>query len=77
MKRLGIPKSRGELILWVANLAVNGALKYRWGNEYWRWKGMDSGLISEPLPISVCHPVNVREDDRLVRVASAGQPRTL
>jgi radical SAM superfamily enzyme YgiQ (UPF0313 family) len=75
MKRLGMPKSRGDLVLWIANLAVNGALKCRWGGDYWKWKEKDSGLVTQPLPISAHHPVKVQEDDRLVRVASAGRSR--
>ena len=70
-KRLGMPKSRGDLILWITNLAVNGALNYRWGRDYWNWKGEDSGMVTQPLPISRHHPVKVEEVDRLVEIASS------
>jgi radical SAM superfamily enzyme YgiQ (UPF0313 family) len=72
LKRLGMPKNRGDLILWIANLAVNGALTYRWGKEYWDWKGRDSGQVMQPLSVSGRHPLKVEESDRLVKVASSG-----
>jgi hypothetical protein len=73
IKRLGMPKSRGDLILWIANLAVNGALTYRWGKEYWKWKGSESGLLTQPLATTHPRLVKVQEDDRLVKAASAGR----
>jgi radical SAM superfamily enzyme YgiQ (UPF0313 family) len=72
-KRLGLPKTRGDLILWIANLAVNGALKYRWGKDYRIWKGKDSGMVADPLPIFHPHPVKVEESNRLVKLASSGR----
>jgi radical SAM superfamily enzyme YgiQ (UPF0313 family) len=68
--RLGMPKNRGDLILWIANLAVNGALKYRWGKDYWTWNGNGSGKVAQPPPISTHHPVKVGENERLVKLAS-------
>jgi radical SAM superfamily enzyme YgiQ (UPF0313 family) len=67
IKRLGLPRTRGDLILWIANLAVAGALNYRWGKDYWTWKGNDSGEAGHPDSISRTHPVKVREADRLVK----------
>jgi radical SAM superfamily enzyme YgiQ (UPF0313 family) len=72
IKRLGLPKTRGDLILWIANLAVKGALVYRWGKEYRTWEGKGSGLVADPLPIVPRHPVKVEESHRLVKVASSG-----
>jgi radical SAM superfamily enzyme YgiQ (UPF0313 family) len=72
LKRLGMPKSRGDLILWIANLAVNGALTCRWGKGYWKWPGPESGLVAQPLPNAPRRHVKVREDERLVRTVSAG-----
>jgi radical SAM superfamily enzyme YgiQ (UPF0313 family) len=71
LKRLGMPKSRGDLILWICNLAVNGALNYRWGKDYWNWKKEDSGMMNQPLTISTHHPVKVEAVDRLVQVAAS------
>jgi radical SAM superfamily enzyme YgiQ (UPF0313 family) len=45
LKRLGMPKNRGDLVLWMVNLAVTGALKYRWGKEYWTWNGEDPDSV--------------------------------
>ena len=73
MRRLGMPKSRGDLILWIANLAVNGALNYRWGKDYWKWKGRDSGLLTQPIATVHGHLVKVHEQDRLVKAAAGGQ----
>ncbi len=73
IKRLGMPKSRGDLVLWIANLAINGALNYRWGHDYWKWKGNDPGLATHPLPVSHRPLVKVEESSRLVKVASAGR----
>ncbi|MBI4164569.1 MAG: B12-binding domain-containing radical SAM protein [Acidobacteria bacterium] len=72
-RRLGMPKTRGDLILWIANLAVTGALKYRWGKEYWTWNGKDSDSVAptEPRLISRTQPLKVKEAERLVKVASA------
>lgn len=70
MKRLGMPKTRGDLILWIANLAVSGALNRRWGKDYWRWKGRDPGTVRDPLPNSHRHPVKVQDGSRLVRLDS-------
>jgi radical SAM superfamily enzyme YgiQ (UPF0313 family) len=71
LKRLGMPKTRGDVILWIANLAVNGALTYRWGKDYWRWQQPESGLLTQPLATAQRQRVKVQEEDRLVRVASA------
>jgi radical SAM superfamily enzyme YgiQ (UPF0313 family) len=73
IKRLGMPRTRGELILWIANLAVTGALNHRWGKDYWAWKGADSGAAVDPRPISRHHPVKVQETARLVRIAASGR----
>jgi hypothetical protein len=56
IRRLGLPKTRGDLILWIANLAVKGALVYRWGREYRTWKGEGSGLVADPLPVARSQP---------------------
>jgi hypothetical protein len=69
IRRLGMPKSRGDLILWIANLAVNGALTYRWGKDYWKWKHPESGLLTQPLTTASHGLVKVQEDDRLVKAA--------
>ena len=73
LKRLGMPKSRGDLILWIANLAVNGALNHRWGKDYWSWKGNGSGMVKHPIPISPRHPVKIEESDRLVKLAASAR----
>jgi radical SAM superfamily enzyme YgiQ (UPF0313 family) len=73
LKRLGMPKSRGDLILWISNLAVSGALTCRWGSDYWSWKGEDSGEVNRPLTVSRRAPLKVEESSRLVQVASPGQ----
>ena len=73
MRRLGMPKSKGDLILWIANLAVSGALNYRWGKDYWEWKGRDSGLLTQPAVTAHGHLVKVHEQDRLVKTASANR----
>jgi radical SAM superfamily enzyme YgiQ (UPF0313 family) len=75
LKRLGMPKSRGDLILWIANLAVSGALTVRWGQDYWKWKAKDPGFAEQPLSPSSRrdHPIKVEEADRLVKVASSGR----
>jgi radical SAM superfamily enzyme YgiQ (UPF0313 family) len=72
LRRLGMPKSRGDLALWISNLAVNGALKYRWGKQYWQWADSDSGVRTQPLPTVRHHPIKVGENERLVKVASSG-----
>jgi radical SAM superfamily enzyme YgiQ (UPF0313 family) len=72
IKRLGLPKTRGDLILWIANLAVKGALVYRWGSDYRAWEGKGSGLVADALPTVPHHPVKVEESKRLVKVASSG-----
>jgi radical SAM superfamily enzyme YgiQ (UPF0313 family) len=64
LKRLGMPKTRGDLALWISNLAVNGALRYRWGKDYWTWKEVDSGVLTQPLvpPVPAhnsVHDVNI------------------
>ncbi len=58
IKRLGMPKSRGDLVLWISNLAVSGALKYRWGNDYWTWKDGDSGMIPQPQSLPTLQPAS-------------------
>jgi radical SAM superfamily enzyme YgiQ (UPF0313 family) len=72
LKRLGMPRSRGDLMLWIANLAVNGVLNYRWGRQYWTWKGSDSDESTQPLSILSRHPAKVEERNRLAKVASPG-----
>lgn len=69
IKRLGMPKTRGDLILWIANLAVTGALNHRWGKDYWSWKGNGSGMLTQPFPVSGRHALKVEEADRLLKVA--------
>ncbi|MEE9568895.1 MAG: radical SAM protein [Candidatus Binatia bacterium] len=69
LKRLGMPKTRGDLVLWISNLAVNGALNYRWGKDYWTWQGNGSGMVAQPPPISPRHPVKMEESHRLVKPA--------
>ena len=65
-KRLGFPKTRADLVLWICNLAVSGALKYRWGNDYWTWKEETSGIREVPLPLGQDRVVKIRKDKRLV-----------
>jgi len=72
LKRLGMPKTRGDLVLWISNLAVNGALRYRWGKDYWAWKEVDSGILTQPLPRCPRPVVKVAESGRLVRVVPSG-----
>jgi len=72
IKRLGMPKTQGDLVLWISNLAVTGALKRRWGNEYWNWKGEGSGVVPQPVPVPRHHPLKVEEADRLLKVAPSG-----
>jgi radical SAM superfamily enzyme YgiQ (UPF0313 family) len=67
LKRLGMPKTRGDLVLWISNLAVTGALKHRWGNDYWAWKGNGTGKVSSPPPVSRPRVLKVEDVDRLVR----------
>lgn len=50
LKRLGMPKTRGDLILWMVNLAVAGVLKCRWGKEYWTFNGEDSDSVVPTAP---------------------------
>ena len=69
IKRLGMPRTRGDLILWIANLAVTGALNHRWGKDYWKWNGNGTGKISSPPPASRPRVHKVEEPDRLVKVA--------
>ena len=45
IKRLGLPRTRGDLFVWIVNLAFRGFLTSRWGNAYWKWKEKDSGMI--------------------------------
>jgi radical SAM superfamily enzyme YgiQ (UPF0313 family) len=73
IKRLGVPKTRGDLILWISNLAVTGALKYRWGDDYWKWNHADPGVRGEPLPVRSHHPLKVDDSARLVKVAASSQ----
>jgi radical SAM superfamily enzyme YgiQ (UPF0313 family) len=72
LKRLGMPKTQGDLVLWIANLAVNGALRYRWGKDYWTWKEAGSGVLTQPLPLCPRPVVKAGESGRLVRVRSSG-----
>lgn len=74
-KRLGVPKSRADVVLWICNLAVNGAIKYRWGRDYWSWKEKESGVRDVPLPLGVDRVVKIRKDERLVaHMPRQGQP---
>ncbi len=68
-KRLGMPKTRGDLILWITNLAVNGALNYRWGKDYWTWKGEAPTVATTPVTTALHHPIKIGEEDRLVKLA--------
>jgi radical SAM superfamily enzyme YgiQ (UPF0313 family) len=56
IKRLGMPKTRGDLFVWIINLACRGFLTHRWGRGYWKWKEKESGMLdsdtSRPLPDS-------------------------
>jgi hypothetical protein len=61
LKRLGMPKTRGDLVLWISNLAVSGALRYRWGKDYWTWKEVGPGILTQPSPLSPRPLVNVAE----------------
>jgi radical SAM superfamily enzyme YgiQ (UPF0313 family) len=72
IKRLGMPKTRGDIILWIANLAVTGALNYRWGKDYWTWNGGDSASPTLPRPISRRHPLKVEQANRLVKLGASG-----
>jgi len=73
LKRLGMPKTRGDLVLWIANLAVNGALNYRWGKDYWAWKGNGSDRVAQTLPAPSHHPTKIDETHRLVKLARPGR----
>jgi len=53
IKRLGMPKTRGDLVVWIINLAFRGFLTYHWGDEYWRWEEKESGILDAPTPLSI------------------------
>lgn len=72
-KRLGFPRNRGDLILWICNLAVRGVIQHRWGNEFRRWEEKDSGLEATPLPVSRHHPIKIEESDRLVKLTASAR----
>jgi len=72
LRRLGMPKTRGDLILWISNLAVSGALRYRWGKDYWTWKEADPGILTQPLPRAPRPVVKVAESSRLVKAVPSG-----
>jgi len=67
VKRLGMPRTRGDLLVWITNLAVRGYLTHRWGTEYWRWKGEEPGMLHASRPVSMHHPKKMDESRRLVR----------
>ena len=73
IKRLGMPKNRGDVLLWISNLAVRGVLNSRWGSDYWTWKDKDSGVVATPLPVSKPHPIKIGESDRLVKLRPSAQ----
>lgn len=68
MKRLGMPKSRGDLILWITNLAVRGALNLKWGDRFRRWTATESGIRSVPVQTSLKHPIKIQDSERLVQL---------
>ncbi len=59
IKRLGMPKTRGDLFVWITNLAFRGYLTYRWGKEYWSWKERESGVADAAPPLSMPRPMNM------------------
>jgi hypothetical protein len=64
-----MPKTRSDLVLWIANLAVSGALNHRWGKDYWAWRGNGSGMVTQPPSLSPHDPVKIDETHRLVKLA--------
>lgn len=68
IRRLGIPKNRGDLIVWIGNLAVRGVLNHKWGGAYRRWTDPDPGFADAPLGSSPKQPVKIEEHDRLVKL---------
>jgi radical SAM superfamily enzyme YgiQ (UPF0313 family) len=68
IRRLGMPRNRGDLILWISNLAVRGVLNYKWGNRYLRWTESDSGITPTRPVLAPKHPIKIGESDRLVKL---------
>lgn len=71
IKRLGFPKNRSDLILWVSNLAVRGVLNYKWGEQYLRWTDPDPGFAKKAFRPSYEHPIKIGESDRLVKLRTS------
>ena len=69
IKRNGIPRNKGDLFVWIANLAVRGLLNQRWGNDYWNWKEKDPGFVTDYTPPASRGLVKMTEKDRLVKLA--------
>ena len=73
IKRNGLPKNKGDLFVWISNLAVRGLLNQRWGNDYWAWKEKDPGIVTDYTPPASRGLVKMTESDRLVKLASTAR----
>ncbi len=68
IKRLGMPRTRGDLLVWIINLAFRGFLTNRWGTEYWNWNEKESGMVEVVPPHSMSHPSKIEENRRFVQM---------
>ena len=68
IKRLGLPRNRGDLLVWIINLAFRGFLTNRWGNEYWRWKEKEkeSEMVDASPALSMPDLRKIEENKGLV-----------
>jgi radical SAM superfamily enzyme YgiQ (UPF0313 family) len=66
IKRLGLPRNRGDLLVWIINLAFRGFLTNRWGNEYWRWKEKESDKVDASPALSMPDLRKIEENKGLV-----------
>jgi radical SAM superfamily enzyme YgiQ (UPF0313 family) len=73
IKRNGLPKNKGDLFVWISNLAVRGLLNQRWGKDYWAWKEKDPGIVTDYTPPASRGLVKMTESDRLVKLASTAR----
>ena len=73
IKRNGLPKNKGDLFVWISNLAVRGLLNHRWGKDYWTWKEKDPGIVTDYTPPPSRGLVKMTESDRLVKLASTAR----
>ena len=73
IKRNGLPKNKGDLFVWISNLAVRGLLNQRWGKDYWTWKEKDPGIVTDYTPPPSRGLVKMTESDRLVKLASTAR----